>query len=258
MLDTMLKNHIIELHNQEMDYQLRKQAKLIEELNEVIVNQKRTMKKHGIIQDKDMPVIAEDEDYLMEEFDEENKSHGQQGEFEKIAEEELVEQLEDFETLRENLSDNDDDFDEEQDEVVDMAEKENNSGKGGKRILKNPSQRQIYTSDGDRPKDFGIIGKGFNDKVEDNLKLNNKIRDNKAKEQMSPRGEKRDDKRYKKDNNINKIRDNKDKDRAIKELDPNVMITGNQLRPGEVIGNEKSKNDKNQKSIIGWFKKNKI
>merc|ERR1740133_714873 len=241
----MLKNHIIELHNQEMDYQLRKQAKLIEELNEVIVNQKRTMKKHGINQDKDMPVIAEDEDYLMEEF-------------EKNAEEELVEQLEDFETLRENLSDNDDDFDEEQDEVVDMAEKENNSGKGGKRILENPSQRQIYTSDGDRPKDFGIIGKGFNDKVEDNLKLNNKLRDNKAKEQMSPRGEKRDDKRYKKDNNINKIRDNKDKDRAIKELDPNVMITGNQLRPGEVIGNEKGNKDNKQKSIIGWFKKNKI
>merc|ERR1740133_903959 len=240
----MLKNHIIELHNQEMDYQLRKQAKLIEELNEVIVNQKRTMKKHGINQDKDMPVIAEDEDYLMEEF-------------EKNAEEELVEQLEDFETLRENLSDNDDDFDEEQDEVVDMAEKENNSGKGGKRILKNPSQRQIYTSDGDRPKDFGIIGKGFNDKAEDNLKLNNKLRDNKAKEQMSPRGEKRDDKRYKKDN-INKIRDNKDKDRAIKELDPNVMITGNQLRPGEVIGNEKGNKDNKQKSIIGWFKKNKI
>ena len=69
MLDTMLKNHIIELHNQEMDYQLRKQAKLIEELNEVIMNQKRQMQQHGINSDDNMPIIAEDEDYLMEEFE---------------------------------------------------------------------------------------------------------------------------------------------------------------------------------------------
>jgi len=62
MLDTMLKNHIIELHNQEMDYQLRKQAKLIEELNEVIMNQKRMMQQHGINSDDNMPIIAEDED----------------------------------------------------------------------------------------------------------------------------------------------------------------------------------------------------
>jgi uncharacterized coiled-coil protein SlyX len=41
---------------------LRKQAKLIEELNEVIVNQKRIMNKHGIKNDADMTVIAEDED----------------------------------------------------------------------------------------------------------------------------------------------------------------------------------------------------
>eukprot|EP00801_Mesodinium_rubrum_P001143 Mrub_01143.p1 GENE.Mrub_01143~~Mrub_01143.p1 ORF type:complete len:778 (+),score=232.21 Mrub_01143:322-2334(+) len=250
MLDTMLKNHIIELHNQEMDYQLRKQAKLIEELNEVIVNQKRIMNKHGL-KDADMPVIAEDEDYLMEEFD--TASRQGQDPFDKNAEEELVEQLEDFETLRENNSDNenddnDNDFDEEQDEVMDMAEKENDRGK--KKILKNPSQRQIYTSDGDRPKDFGIIGKGFNDKADE--KINNK----KAKDQMSPRGDKRDERRYKREN---KAYNNKDKDsRAIKELDPNVMITGNQLRPGEVIGNEKNKKDKNQKSIIGWFYKNKI
>jgi len=30
------------------------------------------------------------------------------------------------------------------------------------------------------------------------------------------------------------------------------MITGNQLRPGEIVRDEKIKN-KNQKSIIGWF-----
>jgi len=80
----------------------------------------------------------------MEEFD--TASRQGQDPFDKNAEEELVEQLEDFETLRENNSDNenddnDNDFDDEQDEVVDMAEKENDRGK--KKILKNPSQRQI-------------------------------------------------------------------------------------------------------------------
>ena len=69
MLDMMLKNHIIELHNQETDYQLRKEAKLIEELSEVIMNQKRQMHQHGINSDDNMPIIAEDEDYLMEEFE---------------------------------------------------------------------------------------------------------------------------------------------------------------------------------------------
>jgi len=61
MLDTLLKNHIIELHNQEMDYQLRKQARLIEELHEVIKKQRRVMQDNGINQE-DIPVIAEDDD----------------------------------------------------------------------------------------------------------------------------------------------------------------------------------------------------
>jgi hypothetical protein len=80
----------------------------------------------------------------MEEFD----SAQRQGQdpFDKNAEEELVEQLEDFETLRENNSDGgDDDNDdyEEQDEVVDLAEKENDVRGKKQRIEKNPSQRQI-------------------------------------------------------------------------------------------------------------------
>lgn len=115
MLDTMLKNHIIELHNQEMDYQLRKQAKLIEELNEVIMNQKRQMQQHGINSDDNMPIIAEDEDYLMEEFEtDDNQEHNPK---DSKAEEELVDQLEDFETMRENDSDNE--LDDEEDEAQD-------------------------------------------------------------------------------------------------------------------------------------------
>ena len=115
MLDTMLKNHIIELHNQEMDYQLRKQAKLIEELNEVIMNQKRQMQQHGINSDYNMPIVAEDEDYLMEEFEtDDNQEHNPK---DSKAEEELVDQLEDFETMRENDSDNE--LDDEEDEAQD-------------------------------------------------------------------------------------------------------------------------------------------
>jgi len=108
MLDTLLKNHIIELHNQEMDYQLRKQAKLIEELNEVILAQKKTMQAHGIVVDsEDFNVIAEDENEfkLMEEFDKE--SNPEVSQIDKDVEEELVEQLEDFETLRDNQSEED-------------------------------------------------------------------------------------------------------------------------------------------------------
>jgi len=108
MLDTLLKNHIIELHNQEMDYQLRKQAKLIEELNEVILAQKKTMQAHGIVVDsEDFNVISEDENEfkLMEEFDKE--SNPEVSQIDKDVEEELVEQLEDFETLRDNQSEED-------------------------------------------------------------------------------------------------------------------------------------------------------
>jgi len=208
------------------------------------------MQKNGISNDENMPVIAEDEDYLMEEFDDSRQG---QDENDKNAEEELVEQLEDFETMRENQSDNDndndndDDLDEALDEVEDMAEKENAHHKH-KRILKHPSQRHIYTSEGaDRGKEFGIIGKAFNDeKKGDQL-----ISKNKMKDQMSPRGEKRDDKKSK-NNKANEKRVIKDM-----QIDPNVMIVGNQMRPGEVIGNEKKK-DKNQKSIIGWFNKLKV
>jgi len=108
MLDTLLKNHIIELHNQEMDYQLRKQAKLIEELNEVIITQKKTMQAHGLAVDsEDIPLIAEDENefQMMEEFDKE--SNPEVSQIDKDVEEELVEQLEDFETLRDNQSEED-------------------------------------------------------------------------------------------------------------------------------------------------------
>lgn len=55
--------------------------------------------------------------------------------------------------------------------------------------------------------------------------------------------------------NLDKPYKKKDKDRRVmkeKEIDNNVMITGNQLRPGEIVTSEKIKN-KNQKSIIGWF-----
>lgn len=55
--------------------------------------------------------------------------------------------------------------------------------------------------------------------------------------------------------NLDKPYKKKDKDRRVmkeREIDNNVMITGNQLRPGEIVTSEKIKN-KNQKSIIGWF-----
>jgi uncharacterized coiled-coil protein SlyX len=99
MLDTMLKNHIIELHNQEMDYQLRKQSKLIEELNEVIISQKKILKENGIHMD-DLPVIANDDNELMEEEFDNNSNYT---EMERNAEGQLVEQLEDFETMRDNI-----------------------------------------------------------------------------------------------------------------------------------------------------------
>lgn len=74
-------------------------------------------------------------------------------------------------------------------------EKENNPGQKGKRILKNPSQRHIYTSEGgERAKDFGIIGKGFNDdkKEAQGVIMNN---NKKVKDQMSPRDDKKEEKK---------------------------------------------------------------
>jgi len=188
----------------------------------------------------------------MEEFETaSNKEHNHP---DNKAEQELVDQLEDFETMRENDSDNDDDFDEAQDEVEDMTEKENIVGKN-KKILKNPSQRVISTANGERAKeDFGIMGKGFNNDKKDNQIGNNK----KVKDQLSPRGDKKDERKYKKESKAAINKDNRERNLKDMQFDPNVMITGNQLRPGEVIGNEKQKKDKNQKSIIGWFYKNKI
>lgn len=186
----------------------------------------------------------------MEEF--ETASNKEHNPADNKAEEELVDQLEDFETMRENDSDNDDDFDEAQDEVEDMTEKENNYNAGkGKKILKNPSQRVISTANGERAKDkddFGIMGKGFNNKDQGNKKV---------KDQLSPR-DKKDEKKSKKESKAAINKDNRERNLKDMQFDPNVMITGNQLRPGEVIGNEKQKKDKNQKSIIGWFYKNKI
>jgi len=177
----------------------------------------------------------------MEEFD--NNTKDGANNIDQNLEEELVEQLEDFESMPDNNSDNDLDHDESQDQVFDI-EKENDHPKKSS-IMKNPSSRQIHTSDGERSKDFGIIGKGFNDKPEPKTKI---------KEQFSPRVEKKDEKKDEK----KKIVKNNEK-RIIRDLqiDSNVMITGNQLRPGEVVANEKGKKDKNQKSIIGWFYKNK-
>jgi len=123
MLDTMLKNHIIELHNQEMDYQLRKQAKLIEELNEVIINQRKLLNKNGIkIEDDENIVIADDDSLIMEEFE---NSETELSQIDKEVEEELVEQLEDFETMRDNVSDNEDNEDNDNINETDLDNKEN-------------------------------------------------------------------------------------------------------------------------------------
>lgn len=188
-----------------------------------------------------IPVIAEDDDLLMDEFD--NNSDEEVTQKDKNAEEELVEQLEDFETMRDNLSDMDEN--EEQDDVLEMTyntetEKENDrpeadKGNKGKKIVKNPSRRQIHTSESSRDKDFGIVGKAFNENNKKNIK-----------EQMSPRDK---DKQVKK-------KDDKKKVIKEREVDLNVIVTGNQLRPGEIVANEKGKN-RNQKSIIGWFYKHK-
>lgn len=97
---------------------------------------------------------------------------------------------------------------------------------------KAPSRRQIHTAEGQRPDSFGIVGKGFDDKQK------------KPKDPIDPRKE-----------GLKKKQERKPQLKE-RELDSNVMITGNQLRPEEIVANEKPKNV-NQKSIIGWFYKHK-
>jgi len=207
------------------------------------------MKENGIkVEEEDVPIVAEDDSLLMEEF--ETRSEDQLTQADKNAEEELVYQLEDFETLRENMSDDEGDNDREDEgyteaeaEEEQNEEKENDKPNKGKKMGKIPSRRQIQTSEGVRSEGFGIVGKGLNDK--------DVSKDSKSKP-------------VSKDLNVNKDKkkvDPKDKDKKKlkeKELDTNVMITGNQLRPSEIVFDEKSKKqNQNQKSIIGWFYKHK-
>merc|ERR1719390_605943 len=100
---------------------------------------------------------------MMEEFDKQSDTEVTQ--IDKDAEEELIEQLEDFETMRDNLSADEEEEQEEQDttDVTLNTDTEKENLPKARKILKNASRRQIHTSEGAREKDFGIVGKGFNE-----------------------------------------------------------------------------------------------
>jgi len=132
------------------------------------------MQTHGINVETDInfPIVAEVDDLqVMEAFDHQSESAVTQ--IDKDMEEELVEQLEDFETMRENLSDPDDDNNgdehENEHEIEDFnsnnyeLEKENDFSHKKEKSEKHSSRRPIFTRDGSRDNDFGIVGKGFND-----------------------------------------------------------------------------------------------
>jgi len=63
-LDLLLKNNIMELQCNEMDYQLRKQAKLIEDLNKIITKQGKLLTKHKINYNENKFVVLTSEDNL--------------------------------------------------------------------------------------------------------------------------------------------------------------------------------------------------
>jgi predicted RNA binding protein with dsRBD fold (UPF0201 family) len=68
-IDVLLKNHIMELHNQEMDFQLNKQAKMIDQLNLMVKKQRGVMKKHGVkMEEADNWVLDEKE--IIEDWEE--------------------------------------------------------------------------------------------------------------------------------------------------------------------------------------------
>jgi uncharacterized coiled-coil protein SlyX len=59
----------MELHNQEMDFQLNKQAKMIDQLNLMVKNQRGIMKKHGLkVEEADNWVLDEKE--IIEDWEE--------------------------------------------------------------------------------------------------------------------------------------------------------------------------------------------
>jgi len=63
-LDLLLKNNIMELQCNEMDYQLQKQTKLIEDLNKIITKQGKLLTKHKINYNENKFVVLTSEDNL--------------------------------------------------------------------------------------------------------------------------------------------------------------------------------------------------
>lgn len=64
----------MELHNQEMDFQLNNQAKMIDELNNMVKKQRIIMKNNGVKLEEQDNLIVEDEKEMFDLLEEENEN----------------------------------------------------------------------------------------------------------------------------------------------------------------------------------------